>query len=327
MWVFGISMVLAFVMGVAIQRGNACMVVAFDDLIYRRSAVRLLTIVSTWLMVPGGLALLYFMSGFRPEVKLFPVTVWSVVGGLLLGIGAVVGGACTGGVVARVGSGEYVFLLTIVGFAAGCLLAQSFGPAAAIHAAAVPTRVSPQHPAAALVGLVVVLALNVRWLLKVRQEGGRDERWRDFLRNAWDPRTATIVIAALTLALVQIYGRPWGYPELAGDASRRAVDGIAGGLVLFAALLAGAVVGGRTCTRAKLGGPLKGRAIRCSIGGLIMGIGFSLGPGSFSGLTFFGQPLLLPYAWVVMAAAYLTILLGLSYLRSSLGDWIKTRRS
>jgi len=56
--VFCVSLVLAFVMGVAIQRGNVCMVVAFDDLIYRRSAVRLSTIVSTWLMIPGGLALL-----------------------------------------------------------------------------------------------------------------------------------------------------------------------------------------------------------------------------------------------------------------------------
>jgi hypothetical protein len=100
-----------------------------------------------------------------------------------------------------------------------------------------------------------------------------------------------------------------------------------GGLALFAALLAGAVVAGRTCTRAKLTGPLKGRAIRCFIGGVIMGVGFSVGPGSFSGLTFFGQPLLLPYAWVVMAAAYFTILLGLLYLRSKFGDWIKTRRS
>ena len=156
---------------------------------------------------------------------------------------------------------------------------------------------------------------------------GRHEGWRDFLRNAWDPRTANIVIATVTLVLVQIYGRPWGYPELLGDASRRAVDGIVGGLALFAALLAGAIVGGRTCTRAKLGGPLKGRAIRCFIGGAIMGVGFSVGPGSFSGLTFFGQPLLLPYAWVVMAAAYVTILLGLLYLRSKFGDWIKTRRS
>jgi uncharacterized membrane protein YedE/YeeE len=214
---FCISLVLAFVMGLAIQRGNACMVVAFDDLIYRRSAVRLSTIVSTWLMVPGGLALLYLMAGFTPAVKMFPVTAWSVVGGMLLGIGAVVAGACTGGVVARIGSGEYVFILTIVGLAAGCVLAQAFGPAATINAATAPTTVVPHYPVFAIVGLVVVLAVNVRWLLK-----GRHEAWRDFLHNAWDPRIATIVIATVTLALVQIYGRHWGYAELLGDASRGA---------------------------------------------------------------------------------------------------------
>ncbi|MEJ6537462.1 MAG: YeeE/YedE thiosulfate transporter family protein [Mycobacterium sp.] len=319
---FCIALMLAFVMGLAIQRGNVCMVVAFDDLIYRHSAVRLSTIVSTWLMVPGGLVLLYLMTGFSPEVKLFPVTVWSVVGGLLLGIGAVVGGACTMGVVARIGSGEYVFMVTIVGFAAGCLGAQVFGPAATIHAAAVPTTVSPHYPVPALVALVVVLAINVGLLLKGRHKG-----WQDFLHNAWDPRTATIVIATAILALVLIYDRPWEYAELLGDASRRALDGIAGGLAVFAALVIGAIVGGRTCTRAKLSGPLKGRTIRCFLGGLIMGIGFSLGPGSFGGLTFFGQPLLLPYAWVVMAAAYCAILVGLAYLRSTFGDWIKARRS
>ena len=299
MVVFGISLVLAFVMGLAIQRGNACMVVAFDDLIYRRSAVRLSTIVSTWLMIPGGLALLYLMTGFTPEVKLFPVTVWSVVGGMLLGIGAVIGGACTGGVVARIGSGDYVFMLTIVGFAAGCLVAQAFGPAATVHAAAVPTTVAPQYPVAALVGLVIVLALNVRWLLKGRHEG-----WRDFLSDAWDPRTATIVIATVTLALVQIYGRPWGYAELLGDASRRALDGIVGGLALFAALVIGAIVGGRTCTRAKLTGPLKGRAIRCFVGGLIMGIGLIDDRWGLDALTKFAGQITAASVLVTMGVAW-----------------------
>jgi hypothetical protein len=57
-----------------------------------------------------------------------------------------------------------------------------------------------------------------------------------------------------------------------------------------------------------------------------MGIGFSLGPGSFGGLTLYGQPLLLPAAWAVMAASYVAIVFGVIYLRSSSGDWIKTRR-
>ena len=74
-------------------------------------------------------------------------------------------------------------------------------------------------------------------------------------------------------------------------------------------------------------GPLKPRVIRCTLGGMFMGIGFSLAPGAFDGLTLLGQPLLLPFAWVVMAASYVTVILGVVYLRSGLGSWITTRRS
>jgi hypothetical protein len=57
-----------------------------------------------------------------------------------------------------------------------------------------------------------------------------------------------------------------------------------------------------------------------------MGVCISLAPAPFDGLTLFGQPLRLAYAWVVMAASYLSILLGVLYLRSSLGAKIKALR-
>ncbi len=318
---FTISLVLAFIMGMAIQRSNMCMVVGFDDFIHRRSAVRLLTILSTWMMVPGGLAILNLMTGYQLQVKVFPVTVWSVVGGLLLGIGAVVTGACTTGVLARIGSGEYLFILTIVGFATGCILAQSFGPVATIHDVGIPTNVRPSYPLQALLILLIVIALNCRGLVHVRRSG-----WREFLNNAWDPRIGNIIVVIAMITLAQIYSRPWGYPELLGAASRSSFDGIIGGLAIFASLLTGTIVGGWTCTRAKIVGPLKGRFIRCFLGGLITGMGFSLCHGSLTGLTFFGQPLLLAYAWVVMAASYVSILIGLLYLRSSFGSRIKSLR-
>ena len=199
---FWICIVLVFVMGVAIQRGNTCTVVAFDDLIHRRSAVRLLTMVYTWLLVAGGLTLLSLTAGFTPRANLFPVTMWSVVGGLLLGIGAVVNGACTNGTVARVGSGEYIYLMTIAGFAGGCSIAHAYGPATTIGAAAAKTTVALDHPVPALLGLAIVVAANVRRLVV-----GRHESFPDFLRNAWDPRTATFIIAGLFVVLVQIYAR------------------------------------------------------------------------------------------------------------------------
>jgi hypothetical protein len=43
-------------------------------------------------------------------------------------------------------------------------------------------------------------------------------------------------------------------------------------------------------------------------------------------MTLLGQPLLLPFAWVVMGASCLTVVLGVLYLRSGFGSWITTRR-
>jgi chemotaxis signal transduction protein len=52
------ALVLVFVMGVAIHRGNTCTVVALDAVLHRRSWDRLLAIVYAWFWVAGGLALL-----------------------------------------------------------------------------------------------------------------------------------------------------------------------------------------------------------------------------------------------------------------------------
>lgn len=318
---FWISLVLVFLIGVAVQRGNTCTVVAIDDIVHRRSVNRFLGIAYCWLLVAGGLTLLNLATGFVPVAKLFPVTVWSVAGGLLLGIGAVVNGACTTGTVARIGSGEYAFATAIVGFFLGCLLSPHLFPEAAItHVGTSPVTTSLNHPVLAVAGLVFVIAVTVRrWIT------GPHESVADFLRNAWDPRTAILVIAMLFVALVQIFGA-WSYTDLLGDLSAGRTTEAVQRLVLLAALLGGAVLAGRTQRGARQIGPLAPRLLRCGIGGLIMGIGFSISPGAFDGLTLFGQPLLLPYAWVVMGSSYAAIVAGVLWLRSRMGARVKTRR-
>lgn len=318
---FLVSLPLVFAIGVAIQRGNTCTVVAFDDLIHRRSAARLVSIVYCWLLVAGGLVVLNRVTGFVPAAHLFPVTLWSVAGGALLGVGAVTNGACTTGTIARIGSGEYAFLATIAGFFLGCLAAPHvFGRAAVTHMGTAPAITSLDHPVVALAGLGFVVAVTVwRWFT------GGHETVREFLHSAWDPRTANFIIALLFVALVQIYG-PWAYTELLGDISHGAFDEWLPRLVFLAVLLGGAIVAGRSLQGPKLIGPLAPRVLRCGIGGAIMGSGYSIAPGAFDGLTLYGQPLLLPFAWAVMAASYAAITLGILYLRSGFGSWITTRR-
>lgn len=316
-----IALPLVFVIGTAIQRGNTCTVVAFDDIVHHGSWDRFLSIVYTWLWVAGGLALLAVATGFTPSAHVYPVTLWSVVGGLILGAGAVVNGACTTGTIARIGSGEYAYLLTIAGFFSGCLLApRVFGHGATTHVASVPQSTSVSHPALPLIGLAVVAVLTARRLIT-----GPHESFGQFLRSAWDPRTAVLIIAVLFVALVQIYAA-WAYTDLLGNIARGDTHESIHQLILLAVLLAGAVVAGRTMRGRRLIGPLAPRIVRCFTGGLIMGVGFSVAPGAFDALTLYGQPLLLPFAWVVMAASYVSILIGVLYLRSKLGSWIKTRR-
>ena len=316
-----IALVLVFVMGIGVQRGNTCTVVAFDDLLHRRSPERLMAIAYCWLWVAGGLTLLTLTTGLTLDAQLFPVTVWSVIGGLILGIGAVVNGACTVGTVARIGSGEYAYGVTLLGFFLGCVLAPHvFGRTATSHSSTAALTTSLNYPVPALIGLAFVIAMTI-WRLATHER----ESARNFLHKAWDPRTALMIVAVLFVIVVHIYGA-WAYTDLLGDVAKGADKQIVERFALFAALLAGAIVGGRTLRGTRPIGPLAPRVIRCTLGGTLMGIGFSLAPGAFDGMTLLGQPLLLPFAWVVMGASYVTVILGVVYLRSGFGSWITTRR-
>ncbi|MCX6486812.1 MAG: YeeE/YedE thiosulfate transporter family protein [Mycobacterium sp.] len=230
------ALALVFVMGMAVQGGNTCTVVAFDDLLHRRSPERLLAIVYCWVWVAGGLTLLKLTTGFTLGAQLFPITIWSVIGGLTLGIGAVVNGACTVGTVARIGSGEYAYGLTLVGFFLGCVLAPPvFGRTATSHTGSAATTTSVDYPVPALFGLAVVVALTVRRLAAHERES-----FRDFLHKAWDPRTALMIVAVLFVVVVHVYGA-WAYTDLLGDVAKGADKQIGERFALFAALLAGAI--------------------------------------------------------------------------------------
>lgn len=316
-----ISLPLVFVLGMAIQRGNTCTVVAVDDIVHRGSWARFLAIVSAWFLVAGGLVLLHQATGLAVSARVFPLTVWTVVGGVLLGLGAVVNGACTTGTIARIGSGEYTFALTIVGFFLGCEISpRLFGAAAVSHRGSPPDFTSLDYPVPTLILFGVVVALTAYRLIT-----GPHESIGDFLHKAWDPRTAILIVAVLFVGIVQIFG-PWAYTELLGELTHGDTREALPQLGFLIALLAGAVVAGKSMRGSRLIGPLRPKILRCTVGGIIMGAGYSLAPGAFDGLTLLNQPLLLGYAWAVMAVVYATVLVGLLYLRSNLGDWIKTRR-
>src|SRR5512139_3135431 len=116
-----VSFGLAAVMGFAIQRGATCTVAAVDEVLTKRTTRRLASLVEASLWVAGGLLVAQTL-GVLPRMPAgYALSGWTIAGGVLLGLGAFVDRACVFGAIARLGSGEWAYALTPVGYWLGCL--------------------------------------------------------------------------------------------------------------------------------------------------------------------------------------------------------------
>jgi hypothetical protein len=293
------------VMGFAIQRGGTCTVAAVDEVLTSRRAHRLAAMLEASWWVAGGLALaqLMHLAGSMPAG--FAVSVWAVIGGALLGLGAWVNRACVFGAVARLGSGEWAYAVTPLGFYAGCLSVMTLFPR---PAAVAQVDASPLAGMAAIVGpLFVIYAL---WrlgpgLLALR----RPSRAKTLARKVWEPHAATIVIGASFVIVLLLAGR-WAYTDVLADLARKmSGSSISLGLplLLLLALYAGALIGGHTAGRWRSTRISLPQVLRCFAGGVLMAWGSLLIPGSNDGLILIGIPMLHPYAWLAFASMCVTI--------------------
>ena len=139
---FAAAVLCAATMGFAIQRGATCTVAAVDELLGKRSARRLAAFGEAALWVAGGL-LAARALGLVPQLPPgYALSGWTLLGGALLGLGAWVNRACVFGAIARLGSGEWAYAATPLGFYLGCL--------------AVPWLFAPPAPQALAVGSPVL---------------------------------------------------------------------------------------------------------------------------------------------------------------------------
>lgn len=292
----------AGVMGYAIQRGGTCCVAAVEELLRERRARRLLAILEASLWVAGGLALaqLAGLAGSMPAGQ--AAGGWTVAGGALLGLGAWVNRACVFGAVARLGSGEWAYAATPLGFFVGCLTVQPlFGRADA----------APLPPAAlAWLGAPLVAPAFVAYALWRSRPAiaalRRPGRVQWLARAVWAPHAATIVIGVSFVFTLLLAGR-WAYTDVLADLAR-AMRGTAAELalplLLLAALYAGALAGGHAAGRWRRQPLADGPWLRCLAGGALMAWGSLLIPGSNDGLILVGIPLLQPHAWLALASMF-----------------------
>jgi len=297
------------VMGFAIQRGATCLVAAVRQLAEGQGAARLLALAEAAAWVSGGLIVVRAL-GLAMAVPPDHELTWRVVaGGALLGLGAVVAGACVFGAIGRLGAGEWGFAATPLGFFCGCLVLARAGivPDPALAGASAPLVMAPAWFVAPIVCLAVVRLL---W----RQRSG-GHRGNDGL---WHPHDATIVIA-LAFVLLMFLAGPWAYTDSLARLARGDAAALPQGLLL-AALVGGAVLGAWRGGRLASRPPDATTLLRCFAGGALMAIGSMLVPGSNDGLILVGLPHLQGFAWAAMAAMLATIWLAIA-AESRLKAW------
>lgn len=300
---FGLALLCAAVMGLAIQRGSTCTVAAVQEWRDTRRLTRLGALVETSLWVATGL-LLARQAGHPMSMPVgHALGWWTLVGAALLGLGAVVNQACVVGTVARLGSGQWAYAFTPLGFYLGCLTA------GAVDA---PPRAATLGTGAPLVALPAWLAWPVlaaalwRALALLRRSRG--------VRGAtWSPHIATLVIGIAFVILFLTAGA-WAYTDLLAELARTQAEDLGARSALGAALLGGALVGGRLSGQLRWAPARFTQLLRCAGGGWLMGWGSLLIPGSNDGLVLLGLPLLWPYAWASFAVMALVIFMALHAL-------------
>jgi toxin CptA len=224
---------------------------------------------------------------------------WTLLGAAVLGLGAFVNQGCVFGAIARLGNGEWAYVMTPVGFYAGCK-SQAW--------LFVDARPQPLHAGSALWALPAAAALVFAGYALWRTSAP----WRRGARigtSWWTPHVATVSIGLSFLALLLLQGA-WAYTDVLAEAARGMLASSGTRLALFGGLLAGALFGGWRAGLWKARRPQATALLRCFAGGLLMGWGSLLIPGGNDGLILLGLPMLWPYAWVAFATMALTIALA-----------------
>ncbi len=298
---FAVVALCAVTMGFAIQRGATCTVAAVEEVVTRQGAGRLIALVEASAWVAGGLLIAHRLHWLAQAPTGYAVTGWTFAGAVLLGLGAFVTRACVFGAIARLGSGDWAYAATPLGFYLGCLsMAAVFAPAAPHGLGASPVFIAaPAATAWLIMGLFA-------WRIATPLLGHRGMLRELLGRRLWSPHAATIVIGLAFLVMLILAGA-WAYTDVLADLANGMPHDVLARSLLLMCLLAGAIVGGWTAGRLHFTRVRAASLARCLIGGVLMGWGSLLIPGGNDGLILVGMPLLWPYAWVAFMTMCLTI--------------------
>lgn len=302
----------AAIMGLAVQRGGTCAVAAVEELVVQRDTRRFRALAEAAFWSAGLLAVALLALGHAVPVRSFSVTEWTVLGGVLLGLGAWINGACVFGTVAAIGGGDWAYAFFPVGFLLGCVTYSALSADSAL-ASVMPQAVAAiprfQQFSPMVAGLFACWAAVRGWHLWTALAGGANGRAPlDVLRGEWPLHVGTIVVSVAFVLMALTFGH-WVYTDALAELARgqTAVTDVRIGL--FGSMLAGSLAGGISLRKWRPVVPTPSAVAKCLLGGWVMAFGFLLVPGANDSIILLGLPTLQPQAWVAMAVMCVTLVL------------------
>jgi hypothetical protein len=289
------SLLLAFGLGAAIQRGGACSFAAVAQIVRQRRAHRFEALMEASLFVFAALVASRATGAelMLPPARDFVATTF--LGAGLLGLGAYVNRACPLGALVHIGRGEIDYLATPLGFFLGCLAFRGvMGTSSPASTLCESFRDWPAFTSA--LALLYILGRAAFAFRREQRRAGTQEA----LAAALSPRAVTIASGAMSAGLLLLAGN-WSYTDFLVDLSAGMGPGSAGRAGFAFALVSGAVFSGRLWGQFRLTPPRLGDTVRRLAGGLLMGAGALTIPGGHDALIFIHIPLGRPFAVAAFA--------------------------
>lgn len=289
-----VAALLAAIIGYANQHGGTCTVAAVSEAIERQPG-RLLALAEAGLWAFALGTVMKMAGASLPPVNDFAVTLDTIIGGALLGLGAWLNKACLFGTLTQLGRRNPNYLFTLIGLFAGYAGHNALFDG---HVAGAPP-VQPDSLIMLAVGSLFLASLATQ-IVRVAVASRKKGR----LSIGFGQHEALIIHALAFTVMASIAG-VWTYGDLM---SRYAHGGASPDwmhLLLVSALLAGALFGSwRTAQATKF---LPGTAMLCFTGGSMMAIGSSVIPGGNDLLILYAAPLLQWHAIVAIGVMLATI--------------------
>jgi len=286
-----LAVLFSFLMGLAIQQGSTCTVSAINEYLNKGTINRIKSLLETAAWVCIGEMVLKRIGWADIQLPIWQISIYTVAGAILLGLGAYINGACAVGTISRIGSGEWDFIFTIIGFFLGALLVADL-PVYWLHPTAQGHTGVLQLPDWVIVIVVCLIAYR---------------SW-SFYKQGIHPYFLTVAIGILFLLLLVI-DKAWSYTDLLIDVANAKHATYFPRLMLFIALLLGASVGGLMTKNKPAKNKISTRVIsRRFLGGAAMGLATIMLPGSHDSLILLYLPLLLGNAWLGFVLMVTTIL-------------------